>query len=77
MVYVAESFTDTHPSHVSEISATPVQSTSGSKIQNISTDTPKKSDPKITGYCFVDMELLSDIVDILCCPKCKMDTETF
>ena len=35
---------------------TPNETASSSKIQYISTNTPKQSDPKITGYRFVDVE---------------------
>lgn len=45
-----------------------------SKVQHIQTDTPKQADPRITGYRIVDVELLSDVIEILCCPTCKMST---
>ena len=50
---------------------TPNETASSSKIQHISTNTPKQSDPKITGYRFVDVEILSDMITFLCCPNCK------
>jgi len=37
------------------------------------TDTPKQNDPKITGYRIVDMELLGDAIEMLCCPSCKQN----
>ena len=40
-------------------------------VATILTDTPKKNDPKITGYRLVDMEILSDIIELLCCTECK------
>ena len=53
------------------INDTPNETVSGSKVEHISTDTPKHSDPIITGYRFIDVEILSDIITILCCPECK------
>ena len=54
---------------------------SSSKIEAIETDTSRKTDEFIIGYRFVDMEILSSIVSMLCCPKCKSCTlklhETF
>ena len=44
---------------------------SSSKIQSIPTDTPKQTDPTITGYRFVDVGILTDIITMLCCPECK------
>ena len=41
-------------------------------MENILTDTPKQNYQKITGYRFIDIEILSD-VEILCCPECKRD----
>ena len=54
---------------------------SSSKIEAIKTDTSRKTDEFITGYRFVDMEILSSIVSMLCCPICQSFTlklhETF
>ena len=44
---------------------------SGSKVEHIPTNTPKHSDPMITGYRFIDVEMLSDVITFLCCPDCK------
>ena len=54
-------------------SSSPTRSTvSSSKVQTIQTDTPKQTDSKITGYRIIDVELLSDVIEMLCCPACKM-----
>ena len=50
---------------------TPNETASSSKIQHTSANTPKQSDPKITGYRFVDVEISSDMISFLCCPNCK------
>ena len=45
-------------------------SISSSKIQEIQTSTPKQEDPFICGNRIIDMEILSNIISILCCPEC-------
>ena len=53
----------------------PVQKTaSSSKIEAFETDTPRKTDKVITGYRLVDMEILSTMVSMLCCPLCQSHT---
>ena len=50
---------------------TPIRKTiSSSKIKDVPTDTPKQIDPNITGYRFVDVEILTDM-RMVCCPDCK------
>ena len=42
------------------------------KLEDIpGSTTPKQSDPNICGYRFVDVEILSDIFECVCCPQCK------
>ena len=48
-----------------------MKTASSSKEQHIPTNTAKQSDRKITGYRFVDVEILSDIITLLCCPNCE------
>lgn len=49
---------------------TPRKTTSQRKLKNILTNTPKQSDFEITGYRFMDVEILSDLIKTLCCPIC-------
>lgn len=67
--------------HAEPIVKSPQKTASSSKIECIETDTPKKKDKFITGYRFLDMEILSSIVSMLCCPICQSCTlklhETF
>lgn len=46
---------------------------SSSKIEKIATDTPKETDHTVTGYRFVDMEILSKVFAELRCPQCNSD----
>ena len=46
----------------------PISTASSSKVQAIVTDSPKQSDMNITGYRFVDMDLLTPVIALLCCP---------
>ena len=47
-------------------------SISQSKLEEIlGSTTPKQTDPNICGYRFVDLEILSDISECMCCPQCK------
>ena len=50
---------------------TPKKTVSQNKVQHIATDTPKQSDPNITGYRIMDVEILSDIFCELNCPSCN------
>ena len=51
---------------------TPIRKTvSSSKIKDVPTDTPKQIDPNITRYRFVNVEILTDIMRMVCCPDCK------
>ena len=49
----------------------PIPTASSSKVQAIVTDSPKQSDRDITGYRFVDMDLLTPVIALLCCPECQ------
>eukprot|EP00111_Clytia_hemisphaerica_P007363 TCONS_00021402-protein len=44
-----------------------------SKILPIATDTPRQSDPDITGYRLIDVEILSQTLKALSCPECKCE----
>ena len=47
---------------------------SESKVQKILTDTPQQIDPKITGHHrFVDVEILSEVIESLCCADCNSE----
>ena len=39
--------------------------------KDIPTNTPKQNDTYITGYRFVDVEILTDLIKMLCCPECN------
>ena len=55
---------------------TPINTTtsiSNYKVENVLTDTPKQNDPKITGYRFIDIEILLDVIEILCCSNAVHD----
>ena len=52
----------------------PAETASSSKIQDILTDTPKQSDKSITGYRFIDIEILTCVVAMLSCPECQTCT---
>ena len=56
-----------------DIQTTPVKSmnVSPNKIQKLVTETPKQSDPKITGYRLIDVEIMAQVIETLLCPKCK------
>jgi len=54
-----------------ESSPVNTQTVSSSKVKDIPTDAPKRTDPNVTGYRFVDVEILTEIVAMLCCPECK------
>jgi len=54
-----------------EESPVPISTASSSKVQAIVTDSPKQSDRNITGYYFVDMDLLTPVIALLCCPECQ------
>ena len=60
--------------HAEPVLKTPQKTASISKIEAFETDTPKKTDKVITGYRFVDMEILSTMVSMLCCPLCQSHT---
>ena len=47
------------------------QTVSEAKVVDIVTNTPKQSDIKITGYRLIDVEILSELMGVLCCPECK------
>ena len=49
----------------------PISTASSSKVQAIVTDSPKHSDVNITGYRIVDMDLLTPVIALLCCPECQ------
>ena len=42
------------------------------KIQDLISSTPKESDNKICGYRIIDVDILSDIINNVCCQNCKM-----
>ena len=50
------------------------ESASSSKLERIDTNTPKQSDINITGYRFIDVEILTDVFALLCCPECKTNS---
>ena len=54
----------------------PVHSASASKVEDINTNTPNQKDSNITGYRFVDVEILTEIIQLLCCPACKSESRT-
>lgn len=52
-------------------------SISHTKVLPIDCSTPvKEKKEKLTGYRFMDMEILSSVFNTLCCPKCKNDNLT-
>ena len=57
--------------------STSQKTASQSKLENILTDTPKQSDSHITGYRIIDMEILSELINQLRCPKCCADSLKF
>ena len=46
--------------------------TSSSSSEDISTDSDSEEFPDIEGYRFVDIGILSAVIDLLICPKCKL-----
>ena len=43
------------------------------QVLPIATDTPRQSDPEITGYRLIDVEILSQALKALCCPECQCE----
>ena len=57
------------------LQTTPVKpnNVSYSNVLPIATDTPRQSDPEITGYRLIDVEILSQALKALCCPECQCE----
>ena len=56
---------------ISSVTSVENESVSHSKVVEIEHSTPKQSDKKVSGYRFVDIDILSSIFESLCCPECK------